>query len=1181
MTTTEERAADVADQHAAAARDQLSVGTGGHDAAVLFHVDGATEGTTQWRAETFQLVNWGGFEGRVRFDFHPGSTLISGASGTGKSTLLDAYIALMMPSDTPFNGASNDAVAGRARSAEQRNLLSYLRGQVDSITGADGLEKAKVLRGEGTATWGAVGMTFVDDRARRFTAFRVYYVPARARRAGDITMRMATYDGVLDLAALADHIGSGDQHFAPKVLKAAFAGLKTHDSYASFANTLHTRLGIGANGDGTKALRLLVRIQSGHQIRTVDDMYKEMVLERPATYGHADRAIEHFDDLEASYLAMQTEQQKVQLLEPITERHATLVSARAEMETLDTFGLARPGDTPVTLWRLRTEKALLSDAVDANAIARAENGDLLWRASANEDELGRELAARTDEHRRSGGADLERLAVEIETAERLRDDRRDRRSALAQRTTALAVPLGSRADFVKLRAAGQTFLDGFDDAARELVDSRDDIMQQQFPLSQRKQQLTEERRSFAGRTGRMPKFFDDMRRQVAAAVGMSPAELPFLAELIDVADEHARWRTAVETVLGGSARLLLVPADRLEEFSRAIDPLQLRGRIDFEGVPSAPHRDRQLDPSRIAGKLVFKDHPFSDWVIRHVSAEARNALCVDSAADLGGGGYRVTAAGQTRRGARGSHGRNDSASIIGFSSAEAVAYLEAQLTELDVQLRELDLQRAAVDAQRAELDRTRDAYQAVVAALWDDIDVAGVEERIRELTAARQSILDADDTLRALEAHIRKLEERLESAREHRYGLKRREKDLNDEHATLAERQDEVSLELYRIEDEERVVLDDEQATRLDKEFAAAAADGNPGSLAEFGANLARLRRRLSEAMSAARLEAERAEGDLKRTFEAYQLKWEDPNLGVTAESYPDYALILDNIVTTGLHKRREEWRNRLTEWSGQDLVPLAGSMESSVDDIEDRLDPINDILATLPFGAGRDRLRIRLRRLTSDDVTTFRRELRTLSSAATKGVPEAQMERRFAELQLFMAKIRRRDDPRAIAELSGRDRLLDVRRHVEITAERYSADGVLLSVHSALGGKSGGESQELVAFIVGAALRFRLGDEERARPRFAPVFLDEGFVKADAEFAGRAVQAWKGLGFQLIVGAPLDKVTALERHMDELLAITKNTSTGFSFVSRITDALALADAATDADGGTDGLGGTVPGSGG
>ncbi len=186
--------------------------------------------------------------------------------------------------------------------------------------------------------------------------------------------------------------------------------------------------------------------------------------------------------------------------------------------------------------------------------------------------------------------------------------------------------------------------------------------------------------------------------------------------------------------------------------------------------------------------------------------------------------------------------------------------------------------------------------------------------------------------------------------------------------------------------------------------------------------------------------------------------------------------------------------------------------------------------------------------------MVSFRIELRRLSTTATRGVSDEDMEQRFRELQRFMAAIRRRDDPRTtadLAELQDRDNLLDVRRHVEITAERYGPDGTLLSTYSSLGGKSGGESQELVAFIVGAALRFRLGDELRQKPRFAPVFLDEGFVKADSEFASRAVSAWRGLGFQLIVG-PLDKVTGLEPLMDSMLCITKQVETSLSFVDRI-----------------------------
>src|SRR4051812_40157515 len=85
----------------------------------------------QWRAESVQMVNWGGFEAHHRVLLDVEATLLTGASGTGKSTILDAYIALMMDSNTAFNGASNDNVMGRARSTEQRNLLSYARGKIN------------------------------------------------------------------------------------------------------------------------------------------------------------------------------------------------------------------------------------------------------------------------------------------------------------------------------------------------------------------------------------------------------------------------------------------------------------------------------------------------------------------------------------------------------------------------------------------------------------------------------------------------------------------------------------------------------------------------------------------------------------------------------------------------------------------------------------------------------------------------------------------------------------------------------------------------------------------------------------------------------------------------------------------------------------------------------------------
>lgn len=254
--------------------------------------------------------------------------------------------------------------------------------------------------------------------------------------------------------------------------------------------------------------------------------------------------------------------------------------------------------------------------------------------------------------------------------------------------------------------------------------------------------------------------------------------------------------------------------------------------------------------------------------------------------------------------------------------------------------------------------------------------------------------------------------------------------------------------------------------------------------------------------------------------------------------------------MATGLHERRKEWSRRLAEWSGQDLVPLSGAFESSIDEIEERLLPVNEILASLSFGANNHHLKIDLRRLHNDDITKFQRELRLLSSGTTADLPDAEVEARFKRLRKFIDIIRPSESSGKSAR--GRDYYLDVRKHVVITAVAVDENGVERSTYAALGGKSGGETQELVAFIVGAALRFQLGDEANARPGFAPVFLDEGFVKSDSEFAGRAVRAWKGLGFQLIVGAPLDKVTALEPHVDRVLTITKSAK-GYAHITELT----------------------------
>ena len=328
---------------------------------VLLQVPGATEGTTQWKAETLQVVNWGGFHGHAQMTIAPGATLLSGASGTGKSTLLDAYLALMMTWDTPFNGASNDATTGRARGIDQRNVLTYLRGKIDTSREAGTGELTdQVLRGQDSETWGAVAMTFIDDNARRFTALRIYVVPRSASAFRDIAMKMATIEGRLDLRDL-DPLRTS--RFDKRALVTRWPTISVHNTYTEFSQSLFTRLGIGAGGDGSKALRLLARIQGGQQVRTVDGLYKSMVLEEPPTYAAADKAVAHFTDLDSAYEAMLTEAEKAKVLARLPELAAELGRARETERLIDTFGINRGGHTPFLRWQLGAEERLLASII--------------------------------------------------------------------------------------------------------------------------------------------------------------------------------------------------------------------------------------------------------------------------------------------------------------------------------------------------------------------------------------------------------------------------------------------------------------------------------------------------------------------------------------------------------------------------------------------------------------------------------------------------------------------------------------------------------------------------------------------------------------------------------------------------------------------------------------------------
>lgn len=1096
----------------------------------LFGMIPASSRGQQWVAEELQLINWGGYDGgphRVRFS--PDATLLCGGSGSGKSTLMDGYIALMMPHTTPFNGASNGGVTGRPRGEEQRNILSYGRGKIDESRTDEGM-KLRVLRGDGEDTWSAVSMTWLDHDGSRFTAVRGWYIPADARTLEDTTRLRATIDGAFDLSQLER---AAAQRLSDASVRAV--GLDPVATDREFSARLHAVLGIGAAGSGAKAISLLARIQAGQQITTVDDLYKKLVLEEPETMATADAVVAHFDELESTRTRMLVAKQQVAALEPIRGIAQRIEAASERMRVVDEVGVFSESTSLAALWSaerrldlLREVEGDLRDRTQALQLAVREKNALISAAEVEREGL-------LDVLRQSGGDRLETAQRELRGVERRLEDIQRERARFDAAAAELGAEVHDAAGFEDLlarlgRELPQTGVRGARAAFADAETARRSAATELARVQAERDRTRELR-------GSIPAHLHESRALLAQAAGLAPTDLPFVGELIEVRTEFEPWREAFNLALGGFARTLLIDVENLGRFRAAIDTVRTPERISYEGVHTGLAESTTADPRTLPGRLDHRSTPFTGWLQQRLR-ERFDYVCVDSSAELAEHPRALTLAGQVSQGDRGSHGGHGRANMLGFSNAR-------RLRELDEQISELENRRDAAASAAVEAEGGLDRIEAAAKAhakiedfTWDQLDVEAVTAERARWLAVEAEVTDENPKIAELRAQAEELRKRAGRLRDENSRLGG---DLTLAQDRWVEVTDQVDAcqRILDAADAAEVAVEERHRSFLDARFLGADAAVSVTAserLAHLDSALRTAATRLLEdRTSAAAAHADQRE-QMRRLMTGFLERWDtltivpDPD-----ESVAEFEGILEALETNGLHELESEWRDSLLKLSGNDLTSLDSTLGRSLREIKNRIDPINSIMEELPFYDDEHRLQITPRENQSEARRRFRRELREVRGLIEAAATDADRESVYRRMSRVIGRMRRTAPDFA--------ELIDVRNHVRVSAERIHAttrEHVALYDH--IGEKSGGESQELVAFIVGAALRYQLGDAGAARPRYAPVFMDEALIKADAHFTKRAIGAWRGLGFQLVIGAPNDKYSAIEPHVDVEYDILKDT---------------------------------------
>jgi uncharacterized protein YPO0396 len=1077
----------------------------------------------QIRLRELSVYNWGSFHSLHTAAIDPQGTLITGDNAAGKSTLIDGLIALLLP----LGRATFNVAAAQGDTAD-RSIISYIRGSYGNER--DGLRTRVQSKREG-AVVSALRASYVAEDGTAFSLAGLLWIPNASSALADLKRLYFVARRDLRLEELLEIFGRGQA----RAVKQQFRG-EVFDTFADYEETYKRALCI----HNANAPALLARALGLKKIDDLTTLIREFVLEPSTVRDAARKAVAEFADLVATHSELVDARRQREALAPLPELQQELQKAEAKRGDLDVEKTSLPvyfAEQRQRLWAVRADRI----AADFGAVELS-----IEQLSRAESDAAAQVEARHAEYLQAGGGRIEDLKKDIVRSREHLEQIAEAASRYQQ--IARALGLDDRLLEASVRAnldAAQAAQHGFEKRRQE---AQDRFGAAAAVFSTNQQQLTVLRAELQEVKSRPnsaiePKF-QEFRDRVARHLGFAAEDLMFIGELIDVKDEARAWQGAIERALGGLRLTLTVPEDRIRLVTGWLNAnhtgLHVRAQVVRE--TKVPPRFKENGFLR---KLEWRQHPYRDWLKQHLARF--DLACVPDSATLDGTPFSLTQTGLIHR-ESGRFEKRDLRRIddrsewyLGFSNGRRLALVNG-----GIRRQEADCAQAERDAMTAReflnvTDRQLREWQELLTVRWDRIDMPRArhllkehEQSLRMLEEDGGDLAQARERWEAAKSRAANVQGQLTAKREllgaTRSDLKRAQ--TNQEQAksnSVAGMTDEVRARLIgRIGNPDDGLLDQldnlESAHRNEIEVARSEEDGK----------FATASRKCVGIMSAYRTRDE---------WRAFTAEW-----GSELLDLPTYVERLSHIEREGLPKLVEDFRERLNRHATHSLAGIRSQINNEMDDIRERIETINKVLARTEFRHG-THLRLKAELDEYEHVREFNRQLQAVMQAATGDDHEG----RFAGLQAVVAILEKATSP-ASGYTKESQRLLDPRYRLSFTAEDVdTASGQVLDVLASSSGKSGGEKEAFAGTVVAASLAYVLTPDGADGPIYCTVFLDEAFSNTAEAVSRRVLRVFRELQIHVNMITPFKNLNLARESARSLLIAERDQQRHESRLCQVT----------------------------
>jgi len=1080
-----------------------------------------------YRLAELHLYNWGAFAGRHQVSIDVGNTAIIGPTGSGKTTLIDALMTLLCA--TPrYNLASTGG------HESDRDLVSYVRGATSpGHAGDDSNHLARTGRCVTAMAARLVREHGTEGASDSVLIGCVLWFEGSSSSVADLTRRWFFARGTghsLDLW-LEEHHRGGARALSQLVKNTD--GLQMFNSKSAYLARLQ-----GFFEVGPMAFTLLNRAAGLKQLNSIDEIFRDLVLDDHAAYDDALQVVASFDELATIHAELDLANHQYTALLPL--RDMALQEQQLHLRLHQWRGLhaALPhwfATQGSWLWEVRcTElQAKLTQHQQGMATARTA----LDQARAHEQ-------TQLEIYLGSGGGDIKLLEHSIATQQAVVAQKQSHladchlllRNLGLNQVLSGSGPLNA-AMLAQHQQQADTALQRLQATQAALQATTEEAVAAERNAHADAQRLQTELDAVRQRPGsNLPPAFPAFRAALAEQLNLPPDDLPFVAELVEVQKNQQAWRGAIERALGAQRLRILVPPHAMSPALQWVN--QRHNHLHVRLLEAAePAHTEAFWAEGFATRLNLKLHPLQGALRQLLREQDRH--CVDSPEALRHTPHAMTQqglmSGKAQQFDKQDQKQLDQDWMTGFDNRDRLAHLTQQIRAHTQTWQALDQAKKAAQAAQATANAQLSLWQQLLTLRFDDLDVPTAHTLLQQLQAKLAALLNPQSNTAQAKA-------RWEAASQQSRQADDTLRELENQHAKAQEahRQAQKKQQEYATRVTEPAPSPAPTAAGLVIEPSATASEAEamlPLLMPAFDPTAltcdtleSQERQSLTQANQQVQT-LSKQQAELHKDIIRQMGRAQKEDRGALAEqaqeveALPHYLERLRVLEEEDLPAKRAQFQEYLNNASDQGVSTLLRGIDAQVAEISERIADLNRTLQRVDFQPGRT-LQLDPQPVVHPVLQDLHKVMARLRSERLRddgGTSHYQALQAMVQLLREHATNRRSKAAQA---------LLDARYRLQFAVHVIDrATAQVLERRTGSQGGSGGEKEIIASYVLTASLSYALCPPGRKAPLFGTIVLDEAFSKSSAAVAARIIQALREFGLHALFVTPNKELRLLRNH--------------------------------------------------